>query len=660
MHRLALLSQPRNNGPGQVRLSGARQAREQQGVARQAVVHGVVHPVPPPLFGALRLHARRPAAQQRLRLLHAVDRRAVRVAQRLQRPQPLREALRQPLRQQAVRLHLRQVARRRVQDAPGLGHHAVLKAQHRVVDGAVGAVAQQPPRVDEVPHHAPLVGEGLGEVRARAVQLAAAAAHAVDHLRAARPQAYHRVHAELGHVLLAVGPRGVHALQRAPQRRRVHVAPRGDTQHDVVPAADAQVQHRGQRNLRVPAGPHVRQQVQAGLSRVAAALYKAQVRQHAVHGLNAVRRAQDGQGEGGVGQPVAPAAHHVHADVRAVLCARLRLKNQLGAPDVLHDAGGHAALQTRGLRALSQRLLAVAVAAQRLQSLRAARKGLPHRHHVVQLAGTGRQPAAAQRALAVLRGQGLLPLRRAGHLPLRLQQLQKNLVRQAGQALAPVLLVERLAPPPQHLVLLRQLSDPGAPPQPQPAVLRRAADGHLGALANGHKLAPRLAQVLAPEQARLHVRGVKAPPLSDGRQGLPRLARVEHARRLPLQHPLHGPVHVAVPVKGQEAHGAVLLQRRVVAVHQVALRAQHAHRRVAPHAELSHLLGGDAEAPPVVAQHGVKVGAHLLHTQLQQLGQLPGHAERLVLKGALQHVLLAGQLEAHAPRSWSDIACSGC
>ena len=100
-----------------------------------------------------------------------------------------------------------------------------------------GAVAQQPPGVDEVPHHAPLVGEGLREVRARAVQLAAAAAQAVDHLRAARPQAYHCVHAELGHVLLALGPRGVHALQRAPQRRRVH-APRGAAQHNVVPAAD--------------------------------------------------------------------------------------------------------------------------------------------------------------------------------------------------------------------------------------------------------------------------------------------------------------------------------------------------------------------------------------------------------------------------------------
>ena len=37
----------------------------------------------------------------------------------------------------------------------GLGHHAVLKAQDRVVDGAVGAVAQQPPGVDEVPDRAP-------------------------------------------------------------------------------------------------------------------------------------------------------------------------------------------------------------------------------------------------------------------------------------------------------------------------------------------------------------------------------------------------------------------------------------------------------------------------------------------------------------------------
>ena len=90
----------------------------------------------------------------------------------------------------------------------------------------------------------------------------------------------------------------VHPLQGAPQRRRADVAPRGNAQHDVVPAADAQVQHRSQRDLRVPAGPHVRQQIEAGLPRVAAALHEAQVRQHALHGLNAVGRAQNRQERG--------------------------------------------------------------------------------------------------------------------------------------------------------------------------------------------------------------------------------------------------------------------------------------------------------------------------------------------------------------------------
>ena len=61
-----------------------------------------------------------------------------------------------------------------------LGPHRVghLRAEPR---GRGDAAARAGARVDEVPHHAPLVGEGLGEVRA--VQLAAAA-HAVDHLRA--------------------------------------------------------------------------------------------------------------------------------------------------------------------------------------------------------------------------------------------------------------------------------------------------------------------------------------------------------------------------------------------------------------------------------------------------------------------------------------------
>ena len=64
--------------------------------------------------------------------------------------------------------------------------------------------------------------------------------------------------------------------------------------------------------------------------------------------------------------------------------------------------------------------------------------------------------------------------------------------------------------------------------------------------------------------------------------------------------------------------------------------------------ELPDLLGRDAQAPPVVAEHGVEVRADLLEAKLQQLRKLPGHAERLVHEGTGQHVLLAGQLEAHA------------
>ena len=383
--RFALLSQPRNNGPGQVRLSGARQAREQQGVARQAVAYRVVHPTPPPLFGPLRLHARRPAAQQRLRLFHAVDRRAVRVAQRLQRPQPLREALRQPLRQQTVRLHRGGASRMRRALA------TMQCSKPSTADGAVGAVAQQPPRVDKVPHHAPLVGEGLREVRARTVQLAAAAAHAVDHLRAARPQAYHR---------LAMCSSPLHAASmRSSARRSVAASTwlraempntmwfQRQTPRSSIAASETFGYQPGPTY-----GNRFRQDCLAW--------QQPSTKPRSVHGLNAVRRAQDGQGEGGVGQPVAPAAHHVHADVQRVLCARLRLKNQ--RRDVLH-----AALQTRGLRALSQRRTAPAKFARCPQ-----RPASPAPR--VQLAA-----AAAQRDLPSCAAR-VFCLRRAGHLRLSL------------------------------------------------------------------------------------------------------------------------------------------------------------------------------------------------------------------------------------------------
>ena len=97
---------------------------------------------------------------------------------------------------------------------------------------------------------------------------------------------------------------------------------------------------------------------------------------------------------------------------RRRLVARLRLKKPEGAASV-HDARA-----TRGLRAFPQRLLAMSLRAKAC------------RHHVVQLAGA-RRPAAHSAHLPFC-AAGLLSLRRTGHFPPRLEQLQKNLVRQAG------------------------------------------------------------------------------------------------------------------------------------------------------------------------------------------------------------------------------------
>ena len=63
-------------------------------------------------------------------------------------------------------------------------------------------------------------------------------------------------------------------------------------------------------------------------------------------------------------------------------------------------------------------------------------------------------------------------------------------MRQAGQALAPVLLVERLA----------SLSDPVPRPSLSPQYCAGLLMATLGALADGYELPPRLPQVLAPEQ----------------------------------------------------------------------------------------------------------------------------------------------------------------
>ena len=257
-------------------------------------------------------------------------------------------------------------------------------------------------------------------------------------------------------MLLAFGPRGVHALQRAPRRRRVHVAPRGDAQHDVVPAADA----RSSIAPAKPSGTSRAPRTATGSGRTAS---RPQSPGPAARRPRAQRRppGTGWAGGRGVGQPVAPAAHHVHADVQRVLCARLRLKNQR------RQLGLRAYSMTPGATRLSklvaarspQRLLAVAVphSACKICTLPAK---VPHRHPV-QLAQCA-LPSCAARVFCLSAAPGF---------PLRLPQLQENL--DAKPARRWPLLYSWLSAS-HHLrstlVLLRQLSDPGAPPQPQPAV----------------------------------------------------------------------------------------------------------------------------------------------------------------------------------------------
>ena len=65
-------------------------------------------------------------------------------------------------------------------------------------------------------------------------------------------------------------------------------------------------------------------------------------------GRDAQRR-PPGTGWAGGRGPVAPAAHHVHANFQRYCTSALKnQRGQLGTPGVLHDSGSHAALQAGG------------------------------------------------------------------------------------------------------------------------------------------------------------------------------------------------------------------------------------------------------------------------------------------------------------------------
>ena len=116
------------------------------------------------------------------------------------------------------------------------------------------------------------------------------------------------------------------------------------------------------------------------------------------------------------------------------------------------------------------------------------------------------------------------PLRRYGNLPFI---FKKDLVRQARQPLAPALLVQPLAPAPQQLVLLGQLTDSPA----ASAVLEGTAKG-LG-LSGRHQVLPRL-----PYSPRTRTAPAPKAARSQNANASTRLSAAAPAV-VPLQHALH-------------------------------------------------------------------------------------------------------------------------
>ena len=152
---------------------------------------------------------------------------------------------------------------------------------------------------------------------------------------------------------------------------------------EVGPGRLARLQQVRGRGLAVPAPAQVGELPEQGLPVVPVQLHVGEVREVPVPGwLHGVQGAEDGQGEGCVGQGVLAAPHHVHAVADAVGIALRQLADQRRRARALHvglvDAAAHAALQARGAGGLQERLGPVALQAEGLQHLGLALQGLVH------------------------------------------------------------------------------------------------------------------------------------------------------------------------------------------------------------------------------------------------------------------------------------------
>ena len=314
----AELRELRHDLPRQVRLARARHAGQQEAVAVEAVLHGILHVAPGLLLRRrLRLQPRLLVLSlQSLHLLEAILRRVVPVAPPGQRLHHMHELSRKALIDQAVGLQRHQVAGRHLSQGPVDPRHLhVLRSHHEIVGGPHGAVGEELRGVDVVVVAlAPVVEEDLLVLAAPAVHLVIGRAHGVEDVLGPGPESDESVDGELGHVLLALGPGPLHDLQRPGEAVRRDVGGGVQGPLEVRPGGEPGVEHEGRRGLPVPARADVGEPPDQAHAPVLLLAHEGQVRQASfLGGPDVVQGTEDRQGKGCVGEGIFAAADDVHA-----------------------------------------------------------------------------------------------------------------------------------------------------------------------------------------------------------------------------------------------------------------------------------------------------------------------------------------------------------
>ena len=235
--------------------------------------------------------------------------------------------------------------------------------------------------------------------------------------------------------------------------------------------------------------------------------------------------------------------------------------------------------------------------------------------------------------------------------------MQEDLKARPGQPLPSVGHAQALRPLLQHLRILAELANHAVASrrsQAQGGPLAESSERHLGL-----ELGPHASQVFAPEVATTDLPGPGLPLREFGSAGVLALPTVAMPLRFVAPH--HGPgafVEESVSVPGGVGYGPFFLLHGLEAIQEPASAIDEEHGGVAPDAEGSDFCGRDPPLPPVAGTDGIEVLQDVLQRELQELCQLPRHAEhvRALLEGAGQDLVSGKELVADLPQRSQGLA----